>query len=198
MARLLLIFLCTLSVYGVPQKLRVYHEDHPESIVTETSDVRCIKSILNSAGIEFEQWPLVSLSADCSNDDVLAAYQPEIQKLTRDYGFKTVDVARIVPSNPSKEMLRNKFINEHVHYENEVRFFVEGSGLFYLHLDSYVYLVLCEAGDLISIPPHTKHWFDMSASPSFTAIRFFVEPDGWVGHFTESGISQSFPKYDTP
>ena len=30
----------------------------------------------------------------------------------------------------------------------------------------------------------------------FIAIRFFTEPDGWVGHFTGTDIAQRFPRYE--
>ena len=63
----------------------------------------------------------------------------------------------------------------------ELRFFVDGRGLFYLHLGDKVYCVLCEQGDLISVPANTTHWFDMGANPRFKCIRFFTTPDGWQG-----------------
>jgi 1,2-dihydroxy-3-keto-5-methylthiopentene dioxygenase len=36
----------------------------------------------------------------------------------------------------------------------------------------------------------------MGPEPRFVAIRFFTEPDGWVGHFTGSGLSHKFPRYE--
>jgi len=56
--------------------------------------------------------------------------------------------------------------------------------------------VLCEPGDLISVPAHTTHWFDMGARPDFKCIRFFTTPDGWVGRFTGSDIATRFPDFD--
>ena len=111
-------------------------------------------------------------------------------------GFKTVDVVSIAPDNPQKEAMRAKFLDEHFHKEDEVRFFVAGSGLFTLHVGGKVYEVLCEQGDLIAVPDGTTHWFDMGPEPSFVAIRFFTEPDGWVGHFTGTDIAGKFPRYE--
>jgi 1,2-dihydroxy-3-keto-5-methylthiopentene dioxygenase len=93
--------------------------------------------------------------------------------------------------------MRQKFLAEHTHADFEVRFFVDGSGLFYLHVGDRVYMVLCERGDLISVPADTTHWFDMGSNPSFKCIRFFTTPDGWVGSFTGSGIAGRFPDYDS-
>jgi 1,2-dihydroxy-3-keto-5-methylthiopentene dioxygenase len=78
-----------------------------------------------------------------------------------------------------------------------VRFFVSGSGIFYLHVGGEVHAVLCEKGDLLGVPRGTTHWFDMGTSPSFTAIRFFHEEDGWVGNFTGDRIADRFPDFDT-
>lgn len=59
-----------------------------------------------------------------------------------------------------------------------MRFFVEGAGLFCLHIGDEVFQVLCEKNDLISVPAHTPHWFDMGSEPNFTAIRIFDNPEG--------------------
>ena len=92
---------------------------------------------------------------------------------------------------------RNKFLAEHTHADFEVRFVVDGSGLFYLHLGDRVMLVLCEKGDLISVPANTTHWFDMGENPDFKCIRLFTTEDGWVGDFTGSDIATRFPDMDT-
>src|SRR3546814_4195286 len=76
--------------------------------------------------------------------------------------------------------MRAKFLDEHFHKEDEVRFFVAGSGLFTLHVGDRVYEIECVKDDLIAVPDGTTHWFDMGPEPSFVAIRFFTEPDGWV------------------
>jgi 1,2-dihydroxy-3-keto-5-methylthiopentene dioxygenase len=59
-----------------------------------------------------------------------------------------------------------------------------------------VHAVLCEAGDLLSVPGGTTHWFDMGTRPEYKAVRFFHDEDGWIGNFTGSTISANFPTYD--
>ncbi len=98
-------------------------------------------------------------------------------------------------TTPDTTTLRAKFLDEHTHAEDEVRFFVEGSGAFYLHSQSKVYQVICETNDLLSVPAKTKHWFDMGDKPSFTAIRLFTDPKGWVAKFTGDPIARGFPFY---
>ena len=123
---------------------------------------------------------------------MLAAYQPHIESLQQKEGFQSVDVIRITPDTPQIQMLRAKFLQEHTHDDAEIRFFVEGSGAFYLHIDKQVLRLLCERGDLISVPAGVRHWFDIGKVPLFTAIRFFTSPDGWVARYTNDSIAERF------
>jgi len=161
-------------------------------------DRHSISEQLGAIGVRFEHWGTpAELAADADQESVLDAYRAEIETLNRQYGFQSIDVVSLTPDNPKKEELRHKFLAEHTHADFEVRFFVDGSGLFYLHANNKVYCVLCERGDLISVPENTTHWFDMGSEPFFKCIRFFVVPDGWTGEFTGSDIATHFPDYDT-
>lgn len=156
-----------------------------------------IATQLESLGVQFERWEADRpLAAGASQEEVLAAYADSVEKLNRQYGFQSVDVVSLGPDDPRAGEMRQKFLAEHTHGDFEIRFFVEGRGLFYLHVDGKVHLLLCERGDLISVPAGTTHWFDMGARPDFKCIRFFTTPDGWLGDFTGSGISDRFPDFD--
>lgn len=178
-------------------RLRIFEEDHPDAPLSSTSVQAEMARELAQIGVAFEQWRATQpIAPGASPEDVMAAYRADIDRLVSERGFKTVDVVSIAPDNPNREEMRKKFLDEHFHKEDEVRFFVAGSGLFTLHVDGKVYEIKCEQGDLIAVPDSTKHWFDMGPSPSFVAIRFFTEPDGWVGHFTGTDIAQKFPRYE--
>nr|WP_255745533.1 acireductone dioxygenase [Lysobacter sp. CFH 32150] len=178
-------------------RLRIFAEDHPDAPLSSTSVQADMARELAQIGVGFEQWQATQpIAPGASSEDVMAAYRTDIDRLVNERGFKTVDVVSIAPDNPNREEMRKKFLDEHFHKEDEVRFFVAGSGLFTLHVDGKVYEIKCEQGDLIAVPDSTKHWFDMGPSPSFVAIRFFTEPDGWVGHFTGTDIAQKFPRYE--
>jgi 1,2-dihydroxy-3-keto-5-methylthiopentene dioxygenase len=127
---------------------------------------------------------------------VIAAYRADVDRLMREEGYQSVDVISLAPDHPDRATLRRKFLSEHTHSEDEVRFFVAGSGQFTLHLGGKVYDVLCEAGDLIGVPDGTPHWFDMSESPSFVAIRLFTNKEGWVANFTGADIAERFPRME--
>ena len=156
-----------------------------------------IAKTLQGIGVEMEKWEANQpLGKNATQDEVLAAYKSSIDKLNKKYGFKSMDVVSLNPDHPDKATMRKKFLAEHTHADFEVRFFVEGRGLFYLHVGDKVYTVLCEKGDLISVPASTTHWFDMGTMPHFKCIRFFTAPDGWVGNFTGNDIVKKFPDFD--
>ena len=177
--------------------LSIYPDDNSAECETLT-DFETIAGRLMDVGVQLERWEAGQpLSAEADQDEVLAAYKEDIERLNRQYGFQSVDVISLHPDNPKKAEMRQKFIDEHTHDDFEVRFFVEGQGLFYLHIDGKVYATLCTKGDLISVPANTTHWFDMGTSPDFKCIRFFTTPEGWVGNFTGSDISKQFPDFDS-
>ena len=156
-----------------------------------------IAEALNEIGVQYERWQASQpLAADAGQEQVLAAYDASVQTLNARYGFQSVDVVALRPDNPNKAEFRQKFLAEHIHKDFEIRFFVDGKGLFYLHANGQVYLTLCEKGDLISVPANTTHWFDMGENPDFKCIRFFTTENGWEGHFTGSDIAQRFPDFD--
>jgi 1,2-dihydroxy-3-keto-5-methylthiopentene dioxygenase len=160
-------------------------------------DFPAIAQRLATIGVRLERWETDRpLSPDAQQEEVLAAYADSVAALNAAHGFQSVDVVSLRPDSPKCGELRQKFLAEHTHDDFEIRFFVDGGGLFYLHVNGRVYMTLCAAGDLISVPANTTHWFDMGAAPSFKCIRFFTTADGWVGHFTGSDIARRFPDYD--
>lgn len=176
--------------------LRVYDED--ARLLGEHREHARIAEHLQGIGIAFERWPAGRpLAADAGQEDVLSAYADPVRRLGSRYGFETVDVVALRPDHPEREAMREKFLDEHTHDDFEIRFFVDGRGLFYLHADEKVHAVLCEQGDLISVPAGTRHWFDMGESPDFKCIRFFTTSDGWVASFTGSDIAGRFPSFDS-
>ena len=177
--------------------LTIYNDDASDKL-EQLTDPAAIAARLADIGVQFEQWQANQpLADDADQAAVLAAYRAEVDRLNEQYGFQSMDVVSLRPDNPKAADMRQLFLAEHTHADFEVRFFVDGDGLFYLHADGKVYATLCEAGDLISVPANTTHWFDMGTRPSFKAIRFFTTPEGWKGDFTGSDIATKFPDYDS-
>ena len=176
--------------------LSIYNDDaigKPEHLLNFDS----IATTLGQLGVLIERWDAnKQLSDDAIQDEVLSAYQDSIDILNKKYQFQSIDVVSLKPDNPKCAEMRNMFLMEHFHRDFEIRFFVDGRGLFYLHINNKVYCVLCEKNDLISVPANTTHWFDMGTAPDFKAIRLFTTDQGWVAEFTGSEISKKFPDFD--
>lgn len=176
--------------------LTVYSELQPASGETYR-DFTSISEQLSAIGVQFMRWQAqFAFAADADAQTVQEAYQESITKLKNEYGFQSVDVISLKADHPNKDTLRQKFLSEHTHSDFEVRFFVEGRGLFYLHVADQVYAVLCEQGDLISVPANTTHWFDMGQNPDFKCIRLFTTEEGWIADFTGNDIADRFPTLD--
>ncbi|PCK30747.1 1,2-dihydroxy-3-keto-5-methylthiopentene dioxygenase [Pseudoalteromonas piscicida] len=178
-------------------QLTIYQAHNSKQALQQEQDVKVIAVLLAEQGVRFEQWQATTdISPEMSQEDIISAYQDDIERLKAQGGYQTVDVISLAKGNPNASELRQKFLFEHTHSEDEVRFFVKGQGLFCLHLHDKVYQVLCQQGDLISVPENTPHWFDMGSDPEFTAIRLFNNQEGWVAKSTGSEIAKQFPLLD--
>lgn len=171
------------------------YEDQSHQTLLETADPVQIEQALSALNARFERWEANKvLAQQAQPDDVLQAYKQDIDRLVTANGYQAVDVISLFPDHPKKTELREKFLHEHRHSDDEVRFFVEGSGLFVLHEQDKVFSLLCEKGDLISVPAGTRHWFDMGSQPHFVCIRLFNNPEGWVAQATGDDIAAKFPQ----
>lgn len=175
--------------------LALYRENG--ELLEATQDFEAIANKLHAAGVLFERWRADRrLSDDAGQEEVIAAYRGSVDRLMKQYHFKSADVISMKPDHPAREALREKFLDEHTHSDFEVRFFVGGRGLFFIHVEDRVYAVLCKQGDLISVPARTPHWFDMGTAPQLKCIRLFTTPEGWVAAYTGSAIARQFPTLD--
>lgn len=171
--------------------MAVLHIPDQEREIADQSD---IKSFLAERGVWFDQWEAkAELSHDADQDEVMAAYAHVLEPYMQRNGYQTADVISVNPNTPNLEMLKNKFLTEHTHSEDEVRFFVDGEGLFWFNMDDQpVFCVICQKGDLISVPANTRHWFDFGPKLSVKAIRVFIDQSGWVPHYTGSGVDGKY------
>jgi 1,2-dihydroxy-3-keto-5-methylthiopentene dioxygenase len=174
------------------------------SIPTENIQLenpREIKEFLNSRGVFFDQWTCDVIFDDrATQDEILSAYEKDLKPFMENGGYLTADVISINSLTENYEAIRAKFLAEHTHSEDEIRFFVDGKGLFWFHLEHEpVFNLLCEKGDLISVPAGTKHWFDAGENNPFVkAIRIFIDMSGWIPHYTESALELQFSDFKMP
>ena len=138
-------------------RLTVWEADNGREVL-KTEDPARIAEALKAIGVRFERWEGVSVPEGATNEQVLEAYKPHLDSLMGETGAGSADVVALTPDLPPAAAMRQKFLSEHVHTEDEVRFFVRGSGDFVMHVDGRVYDAHCVQGDLISVPANTRDW----------------------------------------
>lgn len=165
-------------------------------------DVDQIRSFMNHRGIFFDQWQCaVDFQDTATQEQILAAYSSDLKPFMAQGGYQTADVISIHAQTENYEAIRTKFLAEHIHSEDEIRFFVDGQGLFWFNLENEepIFNLLCEKGDLISVPAGTKHWFDAGEkNPFVKAIRIFIDTTGWIPEYTASGIEVKYKDFRIP
>lgn len=153
-----------------------------------------IHALLALHGIEYERaTPDVPVAPDAPAGTILEAYRTKIQELNARGGYVTADVIDVFPDTPGLEAMLNRFNSEHWHSEDEVRFIIEGRGVFHVHpAGQPVVAIEVGPGDLIRVPAGIHHWFDLCADRRIRAIRLFKDPAGWSPHYTHSGVDRGF------
>jgi 1,2-dihydroxy-3-keto-5-methylthiopentene dioxygenase len=159
--------------------------------ITDPSE---IKAFLNDHGLHYEVWPLADrVDPAAPAETILGAYSPEIEALKARGGFVTADVIDVYPDTPDLDAMLAKFNQEHTHTEDEVRFILQGSGVFHINPgDRPVFGIEVHAGDLISVPRGTRHWFDLCGDRRIRAIRLFQDTSGWTPHYLADGVHAAY------
>ena len=131
-------------------------------------------STLLAQGVAYE-----SLSTDP------AGYQPALDALKSARGYLAQDEVALRPDNPDLETLCAKFVDEHHHDDDEVRFVLEGEGIFDIRTsDTDRWMrVLVEPGDLIVVPANRHHRFFMTEKNHIRCVRLFKDASGWIPHY---------------
>lgn len=147
-----------------------------------------VRDCLAAIGIQYEQWKAdIETGMDAPPDQILEAYSSEIERLKKDGGYVTADVIDVRPDTPGLEAMLAKFNREHWHDEDEVRFIIQGRGLFHVRPPMGPVLAIeVQEGDLIRVPRGTWHWFNLCSDRRVRAIRLFQDPAGWAPLYTDS------------
>lgn len=171
--------------------MAVVHIPDQNRDLTEVTEIR---EFLAPFGIWYENWDVAGrIGASATNEEILAAYAPEINRLKQQGGFVTSDVINVNPSTPNLDAMLAKFDKEHTHSEDEVRFTVEGNGVFHIHPENGpVFSVTVTSGDLINVPRGTKHWFNLCSDRRIRCIRLFEDMSGWAPHYVDQPVHEQF------
>ncbi len=160
----------------------------------EISNVEEIRAFLKPFGIWYEKWDVEGrIGPDATNEEILTAYAPEIERLKAAGGFVTADVINVSASTPNLDVMLAKFSKEHTHSEDEVRFTVKGGGVFHINPPGGpVFAVQVESGDLINVPCGMQHWFDLCSDKQIRCIRLFQDMSGWTPAYIDNGVHEKY------
>jgi len=118
------------------------------------------------------------------HDTTEAGYRAPIEELKRRNGYIEEDVVALNSDTPNLEALCERFLVEHLHDEDEVRFVLEGEGVFDIRSQNDRYMrVTVEQGDLIVVPAKRYHRFMLTDKREIRCARLFKDKAGWVPHF---------------
>lgn len=137
-----------------------------------------IRATLAGAGILFERWPLRGVAS--ADEQVLSLYKPEVDRLMQERGYVAVDMVALRPSTPGLAEISARYDKEHHHVDDEVRFTVEGEGVFEIEGPDGGFLKFTATpGDLIVIPAYRRHLFYLTSASTIRCIRLFQDRGGW-------------------
>lgn len=150
-------------------------------------------------GIKVEKWKadLKDSYDSYSDQKILDDLADKIAMVKNRGNYQHVDIARIDNNNSHSVFMRGKYLSEHTHTEDEVRFYLEGSVLMYFHINQRVHILHCEKGDFVTIPKGVKHWLDVGPEPNFTCLRWYNTPEGLTTKFSGSTVAEATARWET-
>lgn len=137
----------------------------------EDADQTAISAdFLNSQGVYYRALPLDPTD-----------FQAPLDALKAERGYVEQDEIALRPDTPNLEVICAKFVDEHTHDDDEVRFVLAGEGIFDIRsADDRWMRVVVEAGDLIVVPKDRNHRFLLTERKHIQCVRLFKDTSGWV------------------
>jgi 1,2-dihydroxy-3-keto-5-methylthiopentene dioxygenase len=141
------------------------------------SDVEVSAAELDRVGVLHERLPL---------DD----YQGALDRLKAERGYVAQDIVELRPDMPQLRTVCDKFKDEHLHRDDEVRFVLAGAGIFDIRAADGRWLRLeVEASDLIVVPADLYHRFFLTERQEIRCVRLFKDAAGWVPEYRGESTS---------
>ncbi|EFC45757.1 predicted protein, partial [Naegleria gruberi] len=137
--------------------VRAFYIDNPERSVT-------LEELEQSVGV---------LYTFIDNKD----YETRIQEICKERGYGHRSMVYLYKEKmPNIDEMLPKFFDEHIHEFEEIRYFVDGSGIFDVRDKSDEWIrILVEAGDLLVLPAGIYHRFTLDDKKYAIAMRLFLE-----------------------
>lgn len=125
-----------------------------------------------------------TLNAEGIHYERLEGPGPRLDAFAAARGYIEQDVVTLSPETPNLDAICAKFVDEHHHAADEVRFVLDGEGIFDIRdgADRWMRVVV-EAGDLIVVPAGRHHRFLLTEARAIRCVRLFKDTAGWVPEY---------------
>jgi 1,2-dihydroxy-3-keto-5-methylthiopentene dioxygenase len=155
-----------------------------------------ISQELAPLGVELNTWTLGDSSelqtllqkaalSDLEKEQVLTALDHYFEQLQRTAGYQSRDLIVLHPDIPNLDELLAKFNRIHTHADDEVRYVIEGEGVFgFVQSNGTQVRLTIEPGEYINVPAGTEHWFYLTDAKRIKAVRYFTNTEGWTPEYT--------------
>jgi len=158
--------------------------------------------------IQINRWTITDnpdikrlLAQDSLNEDekerVLGALDGYFEQLKQIAGYITRDLVVLHPGISNLDALVAKFDQIHTHVDDEVRYIIDGEGIFGFVLPNgdQVELIV-QSEEYINVPAGTEHWFYLTPAKRVKAVRYFTTIEGWTPQYTGREIRIFHPAKD--
>lgn len=163
-------------------------------------DPSAIAAELAPLGISFSVWPVgddpglrALLAAPAlepeQKEQVLVGLDRYFDTLRAEAGYQARDLVVLHPAVPGLDDLLARFDRVHTHADDEVRYIVDGEGVFgFVRPDGTQVELTVVAEEYVNVPAGTEHWFYLTDARRIKAVRYFVDASGWAPLYTDTPI----------
>lgn len=167
------------------------------TLITESTE---IAPYLAPMGVQLARWPVgdrpdTLALLDCPSleeaekEELLRSLDGYFEDLKTNLGYRTRDLIVLHDRTPNLDHLLAKFEQCHIHADDEIRYIIDGEGVFgFACPDGFQVELTVQREDYINVPAGTEHWFHLTPVRRIKAVRYFSSTEGWVPQYTGTPI----------
>ena len=122
---------------------------------------------------------------DSAQATVVQAVGASMVDVCAEHGYHSMDLVVLHPETPGLEQALARFDQPHTHADDEVRYVLEGEGLFgFFSAAGEERVLQVQPGDCLRIPAGVEHRFTLTAARRIKALRLFSDAQGWLALYT--------------
>lgn len=164
------------------------------------SDLKDISRELAPLNVELKDWSVGEdsqlrslLARESLNEEekeqVLQGLDTYFQQLQQTQGYQSRDLIVLHSQIPQLDTLLSKFDRCHTHADAEIRYIIDGEGIFgFVRPNGSQVELTIQPEEYINVPAGTEHWFRLTNSKRIKAIRYFTTTEGWTPEYTNTEI----------